>query len=360
MRDPLFQLCCNDASIAIKPVFERFQSVVITSGTLSPLDMYKKILSVEPVVVQSFQMSFARDVIRPLVVTRGADQAVLSSKYDTRSEPATIRNYGKLLLECARAVPDGVVAFFTSYMYMQEIVREWHNIGVLKQVLQHKLVFIETTDVLETTLALENFKRACDCGRGAVFLSVARGKVAEGVDFDRHYGRAVLLLGVPFQYTLGRVLRARLEYLRDTCGINEADFLTFDAIRQAAQCAGRVIRGKSDYGLVIFADSRYNKQDKKSKLPQWIQQFMSDALSNLSTDVAMASARQFLREMAQPAPQHKNVSLTESELTRHPIYVSRVSTAGIDQRSALPEPSRARVVSALPAAAAAVVPMEMG
>ena len=144
----------------------------------------------------------------------------------------------------------------------------------------------------------------CDCGRGAVFLSVARGKVAEGVDFDRHYGRAVVLLGIPcgglesnpawdpvrragtepearvswaqigwdlgsrswaiscsylgrkspwcpyaivpitvvdtgwpslfgrFQYTLSRVLRARLEYLRDTCSINEADFLTFDAIRQ--------------------------------------------------------------------------------------------------------------------------------
>jgi DNA excision repair protein ERCC-2 len=44
-------------------------------------------------------------------------------------------------------------------------------------------------DVVETTLALDNFRRACDCGRGAVFLSVARGKVAEGIDFDRHYGR---------------------------------------------------------------------------------------------------------------------------------------------------------------------------
>mgnify|MGYP006083839491 CR=1 FL=1 len=57
--------------------------------------------------------------------------------------------------------------------------------------------------------------------------------MAEGVDFDRHYGRAVLLLGIPFQYTLSRVLRSRLEYLRDTCDIDEADFLTFDAIRQA-------------------------------------------------------------------------------------------------------------------------------
>ena len=50
-------------------------------------------------------------------------------------------------------------------------------------------------------------RRACDCGRGAVFFSVARGKVAEGIDFDRHYGRCVVMFGVPYQYTLSRILR---------------------------------------------------------------------------------------------------------------------------------------------------------
>lgn len=43
------------------------------------------------------------------------------------------------------------------------------------QVLEHKLIYLETKDVVETTLALDNYKRACDSGRGAVFLSVARG-----------------------------------------------------------------------------------------------------------------------------------------------------------------------------------------
>ncbi len=294
--------------------------------------MYQKILDVQPRVCTSFEMSFSRDVIRPLIVTRGADQTPLSSKFDTRSDPDTIRNYGKLLLECAASVPDGIVAFFTSYSYMQEVVRKWHEMGVLKATLAHKLVFIETTDVLETTLALENFKRACDQGRGAVFLSVARGKVAEGVDFDRHYGRAVLLLGVPFQYTLGRVLRTRLDFLRETQGIDEAEFLTFDAIRQAAQCAGRVIRGKQDYGLVILADKRYNKADKKEKLPSWIRQFLTDPLSNLSTDAAMAEARRFLREAAQPAPAKAGVSFSADELREWRFYVSRPSTAGIDLR----------------------------
>lgn len=41
----------------------------------------------------------------------------------------------------------------------------------------HKLLFIETTDVQETSMALDSFRRACDCGRGAAFFSVARGKV---------------------------------------------------------------------------------------------------------------------------------------------------------------------------------------
>lgn len=41
---PVLFYACLDASIAIKPVFERFKSVIITSGTLSPLEMYPKIL----------------------------------------------------------------------------------------------------------------------------------------------------------------------------------------------------------------------------------------------------------------------------------------------------------------------------
>ena len=51
--------------------------------------------------------------------------------------------------------------------------------GFLRQLTKSKLVFIETKDVVETTLALDNYRRACDSGRGAVFLSVARGKVSD-------------------------------------------------------------------------------------------------------------------------------------------------------------------------------------
>ncbi|KAM1343951.1 hypothetical protein PS2_008002 [Malus domestica] len=183
---------------------------------------------------------------------------------------------------------------------MDMIVNSWNENGILKEIMQHKLVFIETQDVVETTLAPDNYRKACDCGRGAVFLSVARGKVAEGIDFDRYYGRLVIMFGIPFQYTLSKILLAQLEYLRDTFQIKEGDFLTFDALRQAAQCVGRVIRSKADYGMKIFADKRCSRHDKRSKLPGWILSHLRDAHLNLSTDMALHIAREFLRKMAQP------------------------------------------------------------
>ncbi|KAI3996620.1 hypothetical protein MKX01_009452 [Papaver californicum] len=130
--------------------------------------------------------------------------------------------------------------FFDSYSYTDSVVGNWNEMGILQDIMQHKLVFIETQDVVETTLALDNYRRACDCGRGAVFLSVAGGKVAEGIDFDQHYGRPVIIFGVPFQYTL----------------------------------------------------SRYSCHDKLSELASWILSHLPKAHQTLSTDMALHIAKE--------------------------------------------------------------------
>lgn len=175
-NEPVIQLACLDSSLAIAPLFKRFGSVVITSGTLSPLDLYPKLLQFEPRISESFNMSTFRPCIRPLIITRGSDQLPVSTKFDDRGDVGVVRNYGAMFVELCRSIPDGIVAFFTSYSYMESIISEWDGMGILRQITKSKLVFIETKDVVETTLALDNYRRACDCGRGAVFLSVARGK----------------------------------------------------------------------------------------------------------------------------------------------------------------------------------------
>ena len=81
------------------------------------------------------------------------------------------------------------------------MVSSWVDQGIMNKVQSNKLVFIETQDFIETSLALHNYhkvsvamddnmvamyKQACCNGRGAVLLSVARGKVSEGVDFSMY------------------------------------------------------------------------------------------------------------------------------------------------------------------------------
>lgn len=297
--NPIFHFTCLDPSLAIKPVFERFSSVVITSGTISPLDMYPKMLQFTPVVQESYQMTLTRNCFLPLVITRGSDQVAISSRFEVRNDPAVVRNFGSILIEYSKIVPDGIVAFFPSYLYMESIVAAWNDMGILNEVWNNKLIFVETPDANETSIALENYRRACDNGRGAVLLSVARGKVSEGIDFDHNYGRAVIMFGVPYQYTESRILKARLEYLRDTYRIRESEFLGFDAMRTAAQCVGRVLRGKTDWGLMVFADKRFARADKRAKLPRWINQYITETASNLSNDMAVVLSKLFMRTISQ-------------------------------------------------------------
>ncbi|EGE04383.1 DNA repair helicase RAD3 [Trichophyton equinum CBS 127.97] len=297
--NPILHFTCLDAAIAIKPVFDRFSSVIITSGTLSPLEMYPKMLGFDAALQESYSMTLARRSFLPMIVTRGSDQAQISSSFQIRNDPGVVRNYGNMLLEFCRITPDGVVVFFPSYLYMESIISMWQGMGILDSVWNYKLILVETPDSQESSLALETY-------------------LSEGIDFDHHYGRTVLCIGVPFQYTESRILKARLEFLRENYRIRENDFLSFDALRHAAQCLGRVLRGKDDYGVMVLADRRFQK--KRNQLPKWISQAMLESETNLSTDMAVATAKSFLKSMAQPfkAKDQEGISTWSLEdLKRH-------------------------------------------
>lgn len=83
---------------------------------------------------------------------------------------------------------------------------------------------------------------------------------------------------------------------------------------------------------MIVADSRYNRHDKRSKLPQWIQQFLSDAYLNLSTYTALQHVKHFLRVMGQPIDQEalQSVLLPLEEIKRLSPQVNNSTGAGQD------------------------------
>lgn len=166
---------CLDASIAIKPILDYFNTVLITSGTLSPLDMYPKILNINPVIMTSLTMTLSRQCFLPMVVGRGNDQVALTSKWESREDSSVARNYGHLLLEMVKVVPDGVVCFFPSYLYMKSVVAAWYDQGIIEKILDYKLIFIETQNIVVTNHAIKCYAEAIERGKGALLLSVARG-----------------------------------------------------------------------------------------------------------------------------------------------------------------------------------------
>ncbi|CAD2103308.1 DNA excision repair protein ERCC-2 [Plasmodium vinckei petteri] len=297
--DPVIQFACLDSSIAMKSVLNRYKSVVLTSGTITPLELYPKLLNFSTVLTASFPMSFDRNCVCPLIVTKSSDLIPLSSQYSLRNDLNVIKNYGFLLVEMCKNIPDGIISYFPSYIYMEHVMSTWYELGIISNILEYKLIFIETKDIVSTTIALHNFKKACDLGKGAVFLSICRGKIAEGIDFDKHYGKCVILFGIPYQYTLSRILKARLDFLKETYNIQENEFLTFDAMRQASQCVGRIIRNKKDYGIMIFSDIRYARNDKKGKLPPWIIKCMDVSNINLTIGAGVSISKKFLLNMSQ-------------------------------------------------------------
>jgi DNA excision repair protein ERCC-2 len=320
--DPVLRLSCVDASLAVRDVFSAYRSVVLTSGTLSPLDIYPKMLGFVPVVARSFPMTLSRKCICPVIVTRSADQSALSEeltssykvRIDESAQAHVSASYATFMINLAKTVPDGICCFFTGYRYMGEVMMHWHATGVLDELSRHKLIFIETQGVAETSNALASFRRACDIGRGAIFISIARGKIAEGIDFDRHYGRAVVMFGVPFLPPDDRGLQERIRWMETCLGISDSEFRNFDAMRQASQCIGRVLRNKTDYGMMILVDRRFALNDKRRKLPEWIQQQLKENV-NLSTEAAVTVARTFFKEMAQPWDREKDLGSTLFDIT---------------------------------------------
>lgn len=53
----------------------------------------------------------------------------ISSRFEVRNDPAVVRNFGSILVEYSKIVPDGVVAFFPSYLYMESIVAAWNDMA---------------------------------------------------------------------------------------------------------------------------------------------------------------------------------------------------------------------------------------
>lgn len=304
---------------AFSSIASSARAIILAGGTMSPFDDYKDHLfpSLAPPKVTTLSCGH---VIPPenlcvwTLASMRPDAPPFEFSFQKRSDPEMINQLGMAIVNVCSIVPDGVVVFFPSYGYLDEVVNAWQkNQGAGSQSIWSRLearkaLFRESKggssdDVLseytKATLGDDgaSSKPSTAPSKGALLLSVVGGKMSEGINFADRLGRCVMVVGLPYPNIASPDWKAKIEYIETTTftrltsnddesssspkiGEVEArarakqtsrDFYENACMRAVNQSIGRAIRHRGDYAAIVLLDRRFGTERIRGKLPGWIQ-----------------------------------------------------------------------------------------
>eukprot|EP00158_Paraphelidium_tribonemae_P007203 Partr_v1_DN28152_c0_g1_i2_m55324 putative helicase 1 len=280
---------CFSSGVAMNELMEKgCRSVILTSGTLSPLNSFAAEMNLpfhhvveNPHVIHDSQIFVG-------VVPRGPSGHVLNSSFKNRDLAAYKTDLGNVLVNFCRVIPDGVLVFFPSYGNMDQCVQEWmkpnanNQPSLWQRIKQLKEPFVEPKEKTEFGKAMETFYEKVNDKtiKGAIFFAVCRGKASEGIDFSDTRGRAVVITGIPYPAFKDQRVTMKRQFLDDKHAsntrnskiitINGETWYKQQAARAVNQAVGRVIRHRNDWGAILLCDDRFLVPGNRNQLPLWI------------------------------------------------------------------------------------------
>ena len=239
------------------------RSILVTSGTLSPLPSYSMELGLPfPHTLENPHIIDAKQQLHVRVIGRGVNNQVLSSSYENRKNADYYKDLGATLVRLTKVIPAGVLVFFPSYGVMDACLEKWggpsasssfggntkktdffapqqrrkkkastgvnqfvfpqipSSSSTLSQSLWHKLlevksVVLEPRSSADLNEAIAEFQRLLNLPHspGCILMGVCRGKISEGIDFANDMSRAVIITGIPFAPAMDAKVKLKREYL---------------------------------------------------------------------------------------------------------------------------------------------------
>lgn len=176
-------------------------------------------------------------------------------------------------------VPGGIVCFFPSYEYEQQVYDSFKKNQTIDNIVKRKLIFREPKKSGEVDSILQNYSKCIKQAKnkksnitGALMLGVVGGKISEGLNFSDDLGRCVIVVGVPYPNKTSLELKEKISFLnthfKNKAGDIYYENLCFKAVNQ---CIGRAIRHINDYAAIVLVDERYAQPTNYKKLSNWIQ-----------------------------------------------------------------------------------------
>lgn len=267
---------CMNPAVAFAQIHKDAWSVIVASGTLSPIESLKTELGCT--FTQPFEGGhvISSERIFASIVSFGPKRKELNCSWQNSQTLDFQDEVGYVVRDVCKIVPKGVLCFFPSYDRMDTFSKRWLAKGIIKDIEIHKgSIFKEekrlSASDFEKVLVKYNKKAN---KTGALLMAVFRGKVSEGIDFADDAARAVITIGIPYPNVREVSVGLKKEYndvIRKTSPqiMTGGDWYACQAFRALNQALGRCIRHKEDWGSIILIDSRLRHSSRN--LSKWLQ-----------------------------------------------------------------------------------------
>uniref|UniRef100_A0AAX7T3F8 DNA 5'-3' helicase n=1 Tax=Astatotilapia calliptera TaxID=8154 RepID=A0AAX7T3F8_ASTCA len=296
---------CLNPAVAFSDLSGSVHSIVLTSGTLSPMDSFSSELGVKFSIQLEANHVINKSQVWVGTVGTGPQGRKLCATFQNAETYAFQDEVGGLLLHVCQVMAKGVLCFLPSYKMLDKLRDRWTKTGLWDKLEQQKTVITEPRggggkgdfdELLHTYYSAIKYceeKGETDTHYGALLIAVCRGKVSEGLDFTDDNARAVVAVGIPFPNIKDLQVELKMKYndlhSKSRGLLPGSRWYEIQAYRALNQALGRCIRHRNDWGALILVDDRYRNNPNKyiTGLSKWVRQLVqhhntfSDAMQSL-------------------------------------------------------------------------------
>jgi Rad3-related DNA helicase len=351
-----FNIWCLSGGVIFQEIGNSCHSVILTSGTLAPLDSFAgELTTAFPVRVEaSHVINLSKQLKVGLIST--FNKFSLNSTYTSQKSDEYLDNIGLALLSIAKETPGGTLMFLPSYILLNRLMNRWNFTKLMNkiEIETGANIYFEPKDSKEMKNILKSYYEDLSAVNSkAIMIGVCRGKVSEGINFSDHYARSVIVVGIPFPSITDLKITLKKKYQDNKCSdeinknlengifgissttcsstpmkgtnsnynrtpystssssatpsvsnlqvgssstinINGQAWYKQQAFRAINQAIGRCIRHKDDFGSIILLDPRFHQDNVVQYLSKWLR---NEAVSYERLEDFLHSLRDFFQPL---------------------------------------------------------------
>lgn len=296
---------CLNPAVAFSDLSGTVHSIVLTSGTLSPMSSFSSELGVKFSIQLEANHVINKSQVWVGTIGAGPQGKKLCATFQYTETFGFQDEVGALLLHVCQVMSKGVLCFLPSYKMLEKLKERWTSTGLWDKLEQCKMVITEPrrgpkAQFEELLQVYYDAIKHCQERDGALLFAVCRGKVSEGLDFTDDNARAVVTIGIPFPNIKDLQVEQKMKYNDQHCKsrglLSGHRWYEIQAYRALNQALGRCIRHRKDWGALILVDDRYRNNPNKyiTGLSKWVRQLVQhhDSFSNAMQSLVAFSQRQ--------------------------------------------------------------------